>query len=438
MCTDERERDKPIELRSEELQDLIGRMPSCFERYGIAIMAVVVLVMFTGTFFFKYPDTLDAQIVITNSAPAATVVARTSGNLEFLNKKNGRMVLAGELLAVIANTANHEDVIQLEKIIKKMERQEISLSEFVHWMDIKKLQLGNMQRYYVVFSNAARNLYHHNTNNYYKKKKNIVYRRQEQRHEMEYKEHHLHELQKKQESICREIYLRDSMLYALGMLSKEAYDKANQIYIQSRRGAIDREVEEMAHLIQKTNDQEAILDLTNEQFVVANNFEQAFFSTLQELNMAIKNWEETYLMRSPTDGILNQMGLLGENRYVSNGENLFYVTPKAQKKPIGKALLPASGAGKVKIGQKVIVSVNNFPEEEFGSLNGVVCAISDVPTTEGNYIVDIEFPNGLNTVFHKELPSSQQYIGSARLIIKDRRLIEVFVQPIKTILSNNT
>lgn len=429
---------KSIELRSEELQDLIGRMPSCFERYGITVMAVVVLIMVIGTYFFKYPDTLDAQVVITNSTPAANVVARTSGNLEYINKDNGGMVTAGELLAVISNTANYKDVISLETAIKEVEQQDMSLLEFVCWMDNNRLQLGNMQHYYVTLHNAAQNLYLHNTKNYYEKKKEIIHKRLSQRHEMEHKEHQLHELQEKQEQICREIFLRDSMLYGSGMMSKEDYEKSEQTYMQSCKGPIDREVDDIAHLIQETNEKETLLDLDNEHLIVLNNYEQAFQSAIQEMEMTIKNWEETYVMRSPTEGRINQMGLQGKDRYVSNGETLFFVTPRIQEKPIGKAVLAASGAGKVMKGQKVIVCVNNFPEEEYGNLTGNVYAISDTPTPEGNYIVDIAFPDGLKTGFNKELPPSQQFLGSARVIIKDRRLIELFIQPIKKILTNNT
>lgn len=431
-------KDKSIELRSEELQDLIGRMPFCFERYGIIVLAAIVLIIISGTYFFKYPDTLDAQIVITNSTPAANIVARTAGNLEYINTNNGGIVAVGEVLAVIANTANYKDVIQLENVIEKVEVQEMNIEEFVSWMNTNMLRLGNMQHYYVTLHNAARNLYYYNVNNYYQKKNEIIHKRLEQHHEMEDKEHHLHKLQERLEQISHDIFLRDSMLYISGLLSEEAYGKAEQIYMQSCRGPFDREVEEVQHRIRQTNEQETLLDLANEQFMTANNYEQAFHSALQDIIMVTKNWEETFVMRSPTKGTLNQMGLLGKNRYVSSGETLFFVTPQKQEKPVGKALLPASGAGKVRKGQRVIVSVNNFPEEEFGCLTGIVSSISDTPTIEGNYIVDITFPNGLNTVFHKELPSSQQFIGTARLIVKDRRLIELFIQPVKIILTNNT
>jgi len=42
-----------IELRCEELQDIIGRIPTCFERYGILVIFMVVAVLSFGSYFFR-------------------------------------------------------------------------------------------------------------------------------------------------------------------------------------------------------------------------------------------------------------------------------------------------------------------------------------------------------------------------------------------------
>ena len=70
-----------IELRSEELQEIIGRMPSRIERYGIIVIACVVLVIFVGSFFFKYPDTLDAKVVIDDKCSYAYAYVPSIANI---------------------------------------------------------------------------------------------------------------------------------------------------------------------------------------------------------------------------------------------------------------------------------------------------------------------------------------------------------------------
>ena len=128
------------------------------------------------------------------------------------------------------------------------------------------------------------------------------------------------------------------------------------------------------------------------------------------------------------------VGVWGENQFVNNGETVFVVIPKRLKKPVGRALLSALGVGKATIGQKVLVSINNYPDEDYGHLEGKVASISNVPTSEGYYIVDISFPKGLKTIYHKDLPWSQQMQGRARIVTQDRRLSDLFIKPLMKIL----
>lgn len=47
-----------IELRSEKVRNIIGQVPSRIIRSGITTLFVVVMILLTGSYFFRYPDTL--------------------------------------------------------------------------------------------------------------------------------------------------------------------------------------------------------------------------------------------------------------------------------------------------------------------------------------------------------------------------------------------
>lgn len=221
------EKKETIELRSEELQALVGRIPSSFERYGIIVMAAIVFTLITSTYFFKYPDSLDAQIVITNLTPALNVVSRTSGNVEYINNKNGDEVVKGELLAVIANTARYEDVIWLKEIVERMETMELNLDDFIKQLEKSQLQLGNMQHNYVVLYKAARNLHDFNTKRYYRRKMDVMSKRLHLKHMMKEKERQQYLLQEENEQIIGEMFRRDSFLYVSKILSE--YNRQNEM-----------------------------------------------------------------------------------------------------------------------------------------------------------------------------------------------------------------
>lgn len=82
------------------------------------------------------------------------------------------------------------------------------------------------------------------------------------------------------------------------------------------------------------------------------------------------------------------------------------------------------------------IRFNNYPDNQFGMVKGVVKSISLIPTEEGNYMVEVSFPEGLKTTYNKELPLSQEITARADIITEDTRLLEQFFLPIKQILKN--
>lgn len=427
------EHDK-IELRSEELQDIIGRIPTCFERYGILVIFMIVAILSLGSYFFRYPETLDATMVITNMTPPANVVAKTSGNLERVIVVRNHSAKKGQVLAVIKSTAKYEDVVFVKTLLYKWKKESLSLIALAQAVQGRELNLGDIQNSYVQFCSQVQAMCLYMRQNYYPKKIDLTQKRQLGRLEMEEKEHERHVLNEEIEKISQEVFVRDSILFREGVLSEEDYGKSRNAYLLTKQAPINREAEEQEHMLQRITDKETVLDLENLHTQNLNKYEQDFLSAVRLLSEMIKQWEQTYLLVSPIEGNVDYVRAWGDNQYVASGEIVFVVTPTERKQPIGKATLHASGAGKVKIGQQVLVGVNNFPEEEYGSLVGEVEAVSNVPTADGFYMVDVCFPAGLQTIYHKQLPTVQQMVGNARIVVENRRLCNLFLQPINRLL----
>jgi HlyD family secretion protein len=182
-----------------------------------------------------------------------------------------------------------------------------------------------------------------------------------------------------------------------------------------------------------------------------------------QLKAAIEEWELMYVLKSPMDGKVTFTGYWTENQNVTAGSEVFTVVkpPKSpsgglgtQNSPpegelegaFGKALLPIARSGKVKVGQKVNIRLENFPENEFGILQGRVKNISLVPVSAGQtatgnstafYTIDIELPNSLTTTYKKQLPYLPNMQGRADIVTEDISLLERFFLPLKRILSES-
>ena len=88
----------------------------------------------------------------------------------------------------------------------------------------------------------------------------------------------------------------------------------------------------------------------------------------------------------------------------------------------------------------VVRRLQNFPENEYGILRGVVSNISLVPVQAGEmayYSVEIRLADHLITTYKKELPWLPNMQGQADIITEDISLLERLVLPVKKILKES-
>ena len=110
-----------IELRSEDVQEILGTPPAWIIRWGTSFIFLGVGLLGLVSWMVKYPDIIHAPILITTELPPVPVVARTTGYLSKLLVKENDTVQAGDLLVVLQNPARYEDVFKLELQLKKLD-----------------------------------------------------------------------------------------------------------------------------------------------------------------------------------------------------------------------------------------------------------------------------------------------------------------------------
>ena len=110
---------KDIELRSEEVQEVMGQVPAWIVRWGITLLFLVVVALLVGSCFFKYPDVITADMTLTGQHPATAVVTRAAGKIQELLVRDNRPVRQGDWLAVIENHADTDDAIYLDKALER-------------------------------------------------------------------------------------------------------------------------------------------------------------------------------------------------------------------------------------------------------------------------------------------------------------------------------
>jgi hypothetical protein len=93
-------------------------------------------------------------------------------------------------------------------------------------------------------------------------------------------------------------------------------------------------------------------------------------------------------------------------------------------------------SGKVKPGQKVNIKLSGYPYLEYGMVRGVIKSKSLVASRDA-YIIEIDLPDGLTTLYGIKLDFAQNMQGTAEIITEDLRLLQKIVNPFRYMISRN-
>jgi len=435
-----------VELRSEEFQEVLGSVPPWILRWGITVLALIIFILLAGSAIIKYPDVISAQIVLTGSTPPATIVARTSGKIKHLYVSDNQEVKTGDYLAVIDNPAQTKDISYLKTYLDSLfwgNGEPTTGNRFPdvgHRLPVSELQVGSLQSSYSSFCTTLFEYLEYERLMYYPRKKEMTLERITQ-YEKQYKTlQNQQQITEEQFIIIKKQYLRDSLLNAKGILSDEELEISKNAFLQSRLSGEDMRSNLNNMQIQIGQLRESLLDTEEQDTEKLNNLQTQLQSLFSQLKTAIQEWELNYVLQAPIDGKITFSKYWIENQNVLSGEEVFAIVPDSVYQVIGKAMLPIARSGKVKQGQKVNIRLQNFPENEYGILRGIVNNISLVPVQAGEtvyYSVEVSLPDKLVTTYKKELPSLPNMQGQADIITDDVSLLERLVLPVKKVLKES-
>ena len=426
---------KEVELRSEELHEVMGKIPPWILRGGIAVLFVVVLVILTGSGFFKYPDVISADMTLTGRFPVAQVVSRASGKISGLFVVDGQVVEKNTKLAVIENSAVTEDVLFLKQLLEQHKNYPDSILYFVKNKATEKneFSLGEIQSVYTSFLNCLNEYDNYYSLNYYSKKIENT-RSQIEKYRVYYiNQQRQQKVMEKQHLLAEQQFARDSVLYKQGVISSSDYDNATASLLQNRYSLESGYASLENQLIQIGEMENNLLDMELQQSEKVSVLIHNYHTAAEQLVNAINSWMLNYCLTAPIVGKVTFTKYWNENQFLQAGENAFTIVPNEDEELIGKALLPIERSGKVKTGQKVIIRLVNYPDHEFGIVDGLVNSISLVPL-ENNYLVEIALPNGLKTNYQKILPVTHEMKATAEIVTENLSLLERFLMPVKKML----
>jgi multidrug resistance efflux pump len=411
-----------IELRSDPVKEVLSRPPQWLVRWGITVIAGIAAMLVGLAFLIQYPDTLAAEITITTTQPPASVKAMSSGRLGTLLVQEGQAVAEGELLAVIDNAADFGHLQAVDTGFAPFHRLLIQHDSAGRLALAKERSLGMVQPAYTAFFKAHQDYWHFMDTHLYRE-------RLEQVRQKIIAQRRLSQGLSEQQAILatdfaltRRQLQTDSTLLRKGVIAQRDWEASEKAFLQEQYRVKSFEVE-------LVNADIRIQELEAQAVELRQAFRQERQTHLEALKQAslqleaqLAAWRQLYALRAPLSGRVAFFKLWGSKQFVSQGDEVMVVLPKAEEL-FGYMAVKQQGFGKVKVGQQVNIRFSGFPHEEFGMARGRVAAISSIPR-DGAYMVRVTLPQGLLTNYGKTLPFSQEMQGEGRIITEDLRLIQ--------------
>ena len=422
-----------IEIRSDEVQEIIGRSPSWLLRSGLTVILIFVLFLVLGSWLFHYPDIIRARIIVLSENPPAYIVARTTGKIDQLFVQDKDTVKKDQLIAVLENTANHEDVIRLEKKLQDVDAFFITFDTTYFKQINPDFRVGDIQADFSSFLRLYNNYISFVRLNFYPQK---IASLEEQKHMQKIYYDRLwtqRQILEHEYQIAYEQFKRDSGLYVREVLSLVDYKASESALLQKKyafNGSRTNLAQTQKEIIQLQQD---IIGAQKEFEDQKRKLQTELIESLNVLKSRLEYWNKAFVLRTPISGQVTFTDYWSKNQQVKSDDIVFTIVPEKDSKIIGRVHLPLRGAGKVRPGQMVNIRFDNFPYMEYGMVRGKVKSISLVPSND-NYIAEIDVPQELITNYNLKLSFSQEMKGDAEIVTDDLRLIQRFFNPIKSLL----
>jgi len=423
---------RPEILYSEPVREIMGKPPRRILRWGTTMLFLVFILFILFAWLIKYPDIIPAPVVITTTNPPVTLVTKITGHIKSLYVKEREKVKAGQLVAVMETTASVNEIELLKQTIDTIKTPEILTYSMLPLFS----ELGEIQSYYGTFLKNLSDLNNYVSNDSYGSK--IVSLNSEIIGIEEFIARLItkEKLYSENQRIEENMYKRDSLLHVGNVIPESELERSHQSLLKVNIDLQQAKLDHSAKSIELAEKRQ----LLNDDKISRIDDKQKLVSLLREsflnLKAQVSLWENTFLLITPVDGIVSFTKFWSANQSVVKDEPVISIVPVETGNFLGRIDLKMERSGKVKTGELVNIKLSGYPYLEYGMVRGIVRSKSLVPSSD-TYIIEVELPNGLTTLYGIPLDFTQNMQGTAEIITKNIRLLQKIVNPFRYMATKN-
>ena len=141
-------------------------------------------------------------------------------------------------------------------------------------------------------------------------------------------------------------------------------------------------------------------------------------------------------LKSPIDGVVLSLNVKNSGKVFNPGETIAEIAPR-ESPLVLSAVMANQESGFIEIGMPVQVKLDAYSYQDFGTIPGKILSISSDAKPDETlglvYQVEIELEQDYIVKEQKSIPFKPGQTATAEIILRRRRLLDIFLDPVKQI-----
>lgn len=427
----ERKDEIDIQLKSEAMNAMLSNPPSWVVNSGSVVFLTVLILLVFLSWFMRYPDEVSGEVLVTTSKAPIELSNQSYTQLRSLHVVENQEVNSGDLIAQFDIHAKSGDITRANSYLKKLESFE---EKFPNQIPVwnTSLQLGIFQEQWTILQAKVKEWNNEYSINIGREKMASIRREIGFREQLQAIFARKIRLSEGEYELIREQLAGSERLATQHAISKQTLVQDKRMHTQALQSVQSQKEQLVQNLIALNNLRKELSLLEYDEHLKALQKSSEIQIMITALRNGFQTWEKNSVWIAPCSGKILFNKVLQVKRFYKAEEASIVLVPKGSGYT-ALATISSNGAGKVKVGQKTLVELADFPKTEFGMLEGKVTAITQIDKA-GKYEVKISLPNQLKTTYHKQIPFKAQLKGKVKIITKDKRLLERFFEQLTDLL----
>lgn len=412
-------------LKSESMTEMLSNPPSWIVRSGSGMFLIAILIVIGLAWFINYPDEVAGEITITSSKAPIELSNQEYVQLKALNVRENEVVETGEVIAEFDIRAKAEDIAEANRYLDKLERVcgtfQKEIPEFT-----QLVQLGAFQEQWIMLLSKIKEWNTEHLENVVVQELTFVRREIAFREQLQAISNKKIILSEDEYELMEEQLAGSERLAGQNAISKQTLAQDKRTKTQAQQSVQGQKESYLQNRIALNSLRKELLHLEHDERLKNLRELAEIRLGITTLRNSFQTWEKNAVWVAPCSGKVLFNKSLQVNRFYKTDEASIVIVPEG----IGYSALASiktSGAGKVRVGQRVFIELVDFPKSEFGVLEGKVSTMTQIDK-EGKYEVGINLPDQLRTTFNKDIPPKAQLKGMVKIITKDKRLLARFFE----------